>query len=311
MFEYCEKQCVICHVELDCDNTDWVKLKPQGIMTLKESSELCGDLQLRDYLASGPDIVKAHVNCRKDYTNKRRLQQQQSTITEEPSQKTLRSSVDPFDYKIHCLFCGKSAIRDSRHPDRDNISIVRTTRIDQSVKNICSKRNDSWAVEVQGRFEACNDACSEDSTYHGQCYSNFANLRQQPSASSSQIPSSIAGWPINIEMSKAFDKLCEFLEVADDELYTLEELQVKLKIIAGTDEAVCSTKHMKRKLEESYKSHIFFAEVCGKKNVICFRDMASRVINDKWYTDRKNNFADESIRMVVAAAKLIKAQIRP
>jgi hypothetical protein len=38
--------------------------------------------------------------------------------------------------------------------------------------------------------------------------------------------------------------------------------------------------------------------------------MASRIINEEWYTDKSNNFADESIRIVTAAAKLIQTQIR-
>ena len=45
------------------------------------------------------------------------------------------------------------------------------------------------------------------------------------------------------------------------------------------------------------------------ENVICFKNMASTIISDKWYTDRKKNDQDESLRIVIAAAKLVKAQI--
>ena len=37
--------------------------------------------------------------------------------------------------------------------------------------------------------------------------------------------------------------------------------------------------------------------------------MASTIISDKWYTDRKNNDEDESLTIVIAVAKLVKAQI--
>ena len=38
--------------------------------------------------------------------------------------------------------------------------------------------------------------------------------------------------------------------------------------------------------------------------------MASCVISDKWYSDRQASIEDESLRIVIAASKLIKAQIR-
>ena len=38
--------------------------------------------------------------------------------------------------------------------------------------------------------------------------------------------------------------------------------------------------------------------------------MASVIISDKRYTDRKSNDQDESLRIVIAAAKLVKAQLR-
>jgi len=44
--------------------------------------------------------------------------------------------------------------------------------------------------------------------------------------------------------------------------------------------------------------------------VVCFKDMASSVLNQKWYTDRCTDVDSESERIVIAAAKLIHAQIR-
>ena len=68
--------------------------------------------------------------------------------------------------------------------------------------------------------------------------------------------------------------------------------------------------HMPPRNRHRYEGHIFFAELAGKRNVVCFRDMASCVINDKWYSDKRTEIVDESLRVVIAAAKLIKAQIR-
>ena len=42
---------------------------------------------------------------------------------------------------------------------------------------------------------------------------------------------------------------------------------------------------------------------------MCLRDMASFIINSKWYKDRKENVCEESERIILAAAKLIRTQI--
>ena len=55
---------------------------------------------------------------------------------------------------------------------------------------------------------------------------------------------------------------------------------------------------------------VFFAEFEGRENVVCFRNMAKYIINDKWYTGKKENIEDEAERIVVTAAKIIKAAIR-
>jgi len=44
--------------------------------------------------------------------------------------------------------------------------------------------------------------------------------------------------------------------------------------------------------------------------VICFRNMASYIINDKWHSERKENIEEEAKRIVCAAAKIIRAEIR-
>ena len=82
------------------------------------------------------------------------------------------------------------------------------------------------------------------------------------------------------------------------------------KMTDNENEDVCSVKRLKQKLEDRYRGHLFFVEVNGRKNVVCFRDMTSPIINDKWYEAKQDNIEDKSERIVFAAAKIIKAAIR-
>ena len=62
---------------------------------------------------------------------------------------------------------------------------------------------------------------------------------------------------------------------------------------------------------ERYRKHIAFAEVNGRKNVICWRNMASYIVtvSNEWY-NRKKDEDNDSERIVVTAAKLIRSAIR-
>lgn len=64
------------------------------------------------------------------------------------------------------------------------------------------------------------------------------------------------------------------------------------------------------RLHEKYGDPIFFIEMEGKADVICFRDMAEFLINDKWYQSRKDNAEEEAERIVCQAPKIILGQLR-
>ena len=111
-------------------------------------------------------------------------------------------------------------------------------------------------------------------------------------------------------MSQSFDELCHWLELeGGTELYTLSELHDQLKELASGSE-VYTIKRLKQRLIDHYKDVIFFAEVGGRHNVVCFRNMANYIINEKWYTNRRDTVEDETERIVKTAARLIQAQIR-
>ena len=103
-------------------------------------------------------------------------------------------------------------------------------------------------------------------------------------------------------------KLCEWRE-SEAELYTLSELHKKLKDLSSGKE-MYTVKRLKQKLHEHYKEFIFFAKVQGRANVVCFRNMTDFLINETWQAQRKENIAEESLRIVTTAAKIIQAEIR-
>ena len=57
------------------------------------------------------------------------------------------------------------------------------------------------------------------------------------------------------------------------------------------------------------ETKVFFTTVSNKADVACFKANASSIINDAWYSDRKSNTEEESMRIVSTAPKLILNQI--
>ena len=76
------------------------------------------------------------------------------------------------------------------------------------------------------------------------------------------------------------------------------------------DEDVYTVKRIKEKLQDKYKDNIFFAEVSGRKNDVCFRNMASRIISDQLYDNMRSNADDKSKQIIETDVKLIKSDIR-
>ena len=65
-----------------------------------------------------------------------------------------------------------------------------------------------------------------------------------------------------------------------------------------------TVKRLKQKLQEHYQEFIFFAEVEGHGNVVCFKNMAKYIINEKWYSEKKANIEDKAECIVITAVKI-------
>lgn len=125
--------------------------------------------------------------------------------------------------------------------------------------------------------------------YYGACYQAFV-LKSIPSVPGSDAAPMTSSanvrfrWPVDPENSVAFEKLCSWVEVSDDEFYTSEDLQNKMGTLLNNSESVRSSKQLKRKLEDKYGEHICFSKISGRKNVIGFTNMVSSVITSQWCT---------------------------
>jgi len=106
-----------------------------------------------------------------------------------------------------------------------------------------------------------------------------------------------------------FTVLIKWLESdSGAELYTLGELHSKM-IEFADGENVYTIKRLKQKLQDYYSDHIFFANVEGRENVVCFRNMAKYIVNEKWQSS-KSSIEDKAEWIVRAAAKIVRDEIR-
>ena len=295
--QYAEhKGCVIC-LQYTAETVQSVGLK--GFQTLLRASETRGCDSLTNYLQSQPNEVLVHSSCRKRFTDLRQV-----SVTDNSdcvNSKKLRSTGDQFDWKSACFLCASGTVRSA---EAGLVHKVETLQLQSTLLHYCAVRNDAWATEVKGRIAACNDLCAEEAWYHRNCYMRFIQNR------SLLLDNSVGvGRHADSEKSGAFDAACEWLEnECDSCLLTLDELLHKMSAFGWKDQY--SKKSLKQKLRDRYGEHIVFAEISGKRNVICFRDMCSFILSEQWYKERKRDIQDEKLRVIQTAAKLIAAEIR-
>jgi len=293
-----KEMCVICRINVNSSDKEISEVS-KGVQSLIDYSAKYNNLELYQYLLTKPKSVLVHNHCRRNYVNKRKLisyeqknKGKENKETEDVQPKQLRSSIPLFDWKTHCFFCTKECSE-----CRQKLRYAATLELRENVLRECMKRNDTWGLSVQGRLETCCDLVAEEAVYHVDCHRTFFRI------SSCTSP----GRPNDLLKKETFEKLCSWLELNDFELISLKDLCSKAHEFASDSSFVYSEPYLKQKLIERYGNHIQFNRVQGRKNVICWRNMAEYIVNQKWYENQKH---DKSENIVITAAKLLKTAIR-
>ena len=63
--------------------------------------------------------VLVHKDCRRNFTDMKRkvtFHADEASSSNAPN-KRLRSSMEPFSWKVHCFLCGQAAKKDEKYPD--------------------------------------------------------------------------------------------------------------------------------------------------------------------------------------------------
>ena len=249
------------------------------------------------------------VNCRINYISSYRISKH---CAENPTASSFgdnivnrRSSLPQFDFKIHCLFCGKLAIEDlemkKEISKRIRISNASTIEMKVTVRqkvvgtpDIEAVRCDDWGREVLARLDSAIDMVSAEARYHSRCYLDFCKPKK------SSLP---VGRQRHPEKSEAFAKLCNFLISNGECQFSLIELSEKLGDFLLDNIENYSIKHLSRLLTQ-------LSNTPGKVGTVSFLENASKILSDKWYTDKEDDIQLERRRIVKTAAAIIREDIR-
>ena len=306
--------CAICNEDV-FDKKNTVVLGEKGSVGVNKASDERGD----NIKVKSGDII--HTKCRRLYTNKIQiamyLKKAQFGAAETVNlPHNLRSAEPSFNFKEHCLFCGVSAKYDGKKKGFGVIP-VRTMDFHNSITAICEQRKDEWAAKVQARLLSVHDLHAADSVYHHECSTNFRTGKQTPSifASEDDMPSKRrCGRPQDVARNDAFLEIIKFLEQNDEEQTTVLDLMDQMKQHLSesglTDIEPYSGPYMKKRLKEYFGDRIIITDINSKPNVVTFFSTASATLQQFYHKQRNEDPEKEKLRLVEAAAQIIKNDIK-
>ena len=178
----------ICHVKGELQT-----FKAQAIKTLILRSINIDDglhLGLEALIDKSGDesSIKCHKSCYCSYTSRQRhskhlANKRKSCCDNQTPIQVRRSQLPDFQFKEHCLICGKLCLpKDPKNPKKCQRIIQCETNerpglptFKDVLLDICEQRIYEWGRQVKIRFKgAMTDLPAADAQYHKKCYDDFA-----------------------------------------------------------------------------------------------------------------------------------------
>lgn len=194
-----------------------------------------------------------------------------------------------FNFKANCFLCAQKCLATNKKPFR----MVATDQLQTHINSCIEERQDLWSQAVQQRLQSIT-LLEIQGRYHSSCYNKFVGVSKTHDR----------GRPKIQELEAAFDDVCQFMEDSDDSQFSLNTLMDRMKGFA------VDASTFKQKLRNKYNTDIIIIENRGKPTVVCFRNTGYKILMDSWYQKKATTEAQERLRIVTAAADIIREDIR-
>ena len=302
--------CAICKHPVDSSAST---LGEKGSLTINQASK-----SRKDSIHTVPG-EKVHKDCRRQYCKPDQIakdtKQEQSKPSTSSDRLVLRSSEEGFSFATDCFFCGRPAKFGWKRKKYDVLQ-VKAIGLKDTLLATCFERADSWSDTVKARIMHVHDLHAADAVYHQTCSVNFRTGKQMPMAQLASTEDSKRpklGRPQIDERAVAFLEVARYLEENDDEQITIDHLiDLMEQKLANTAHEAYGYTHMKKRLQEHFGERIILTEINGKPNVVTFRTTARAVLHEYYkQQQQEENTTEEKMKLVQAAAKLIKEDIKP
>ena len=292
--------CMICNKAIGAEESDYVQIRNEGAVGINNASEARGQ---SIYVSAG-DFV--HISCRKWYINKADIA---SCSSQEDSTSITRSRVNTFNFRTNCFLCGDFiTIKEQQERPRIYANVSSGNReVDTAIEKYIADRNeDEWAIAVKGRLASILCLRAEEAVYHLSCNARFRNKKRHPK---STVIGEKRGRPPDLTREAAFIEVATYLKENDEEQLTLSDLTAMMAnmLPEGENNPYCN-KWLQEKLSY-FKDQIVISYIQGIPNVVTFLSTANKILSD-FRNDQSSEDANEKLRVIQAAAELIKNDIK-
>ena len=271
------------------------KVGEKGFQTLIKASILRKEVELNEKLVrmkASETPVFVHAECRKRFIDSRKY----CESNDEPKPKRLRSCDETvFDWKNCCFYCENRV--DAVHRQRNEFCVVETLECKQNIIDQARKRDDEAGQKILSRMQDCIDLPAVEAIYHKNCSRKFF-LHE------STEKQKCRGRPRDDPKHEAFKTLRKWLETKT-EVYTVQELHLKMKELSNNSDQVYCLKRFRQILKAEFSDTIYFVAAAGSSGEqVCFKDATDSILRNV------NKHENTDISVTIATAKLIREQVR-
>lgn len=291
-------ECLLCNLSLE---TGKVVTVSRGIDTIIKASIARGD-GLEEALKQTHPLT-VHEQCRKNYTRPSSIKSstKSSTVSHESHNVTTRASALKFDFEKSCIICGNEADgeKEKKLPQKYRRTICEISTLDliNNLKCIAEQRGDDLGKQVKERLSGIIDLVAAEGRYHRDCYSKFLQVSSKGTA------------PQLNKKDLAFQKICTEIESGEECQYLLSEISERMSQILDGAEGY-TTQYLKQKLVQHFGKNVIITSRQNQPPIVCFRETVDNIIHKNWYQETLCDKSEERLRIVSAAAAIIREDIR-